>query len=65
MVLGILSSGSGCADFRLTLDLNKVFISVDLPRPLWPETDLKESYFYHTGNAALIFYSIKPTLTIS
>ncbi len=39
MVLGILSSGSGCTDLRLTLDLNRVFMRVDFPRPLCPDQE--------------------------
>lgn len=39
MVLGILSSGPGCTDLRLTLDLNRVFIRVDFPRPLCPDQE--------------------------
>lgn len=34
MVWGILSSSLGITDLRLTLDLNKVLMRVDLPRPL-------------------------------
>lgn len=39
MVLGILSSGLGCTDLRLTLDLNRVFMRVDFPRPLCPKQE--------------------------
>lgn len=35
-VLGIFSWAAGSTDRRLTLDLNSVFIRVDLPRPLCP-----------------------------
>lgn len=59
MVLGILSSGSGCADFRLTLDLNRVFIRVDLPRPLWPKGVNTPSLRDHcTRNAVLFGYRL-------
>lgn len=34
MVLGILSSAVGCTDFRLILDLKRVLINVDFPKPL-------------------------------
>lgn len=37
MVLGIRSSeDGGCTDFRLILDLKRVLIKVDLPKPLCP-----------------------------
>lgn len=39
MVLGILSSGFGCTDLRLTFDLKRVFIRVDFPRPLCPDQE--------------------------
>lgn len=44
MVLGILSSGSGCTDLRLTLDLNRVFMRVDLPRPLCPDQEKAQTH---------------------
>lgn len=34
IVLGMRSSAVPMTDFRLTLDLKRVFISVDLPKPL-------------------------------
>lgn len=34
IVLGMRSSAVPITDFRLTLDLKRVFISVDLPKPL-------------------------------
>lgn len=34
IVLGMRSSAVPMTDFRLTLDLKRVFMSVDLPRPL-------------------------------
>lgn len=36
IVLGIFSCAVASTDLRLTLDLNKVFIRVDFPRPLCP-----------------------------
>lgn len=36
MVLGIRSSEVGCTDFRLILDLKRVLIKVDFPKPLCP-----------------------------
>ena len=37
MVLGIRSSAAGCCtDFRLILDLKRVLIKVDFPKPLCP-----------------------------
>lgn len=36
IVLGMRSSVVGCTDFRLILDLKRVLIKVDFPRPLCP-----------------------------
>lgn len=36
MVLGMRSSEVGCTDFRLILDLKRVLIKVDFPKPLCP-----------------------------
>lgn len=36
IVLGMRSSEMGCTDFRLILDLKRVLIKVDFPRPLCP-----------------------------
>lgn len=36
MVLGMRSSKVGCTDFRLILDLKRVLIKVDFPKPLCP-----------------------------
>lgn len=55
MVLGILSSGLGSTDLRLTLDLNRVFIRVDFPRPLCPE---QENTHIHTQLETLGTHSL-------
>lgn len=43
MVLGMRSSEVGCTDFRLILDLKRVLIKVDFPRPLCPTTMMLNS----------------------
>lgn len=43
MVLGILSSELDGTDLRLTLDLNRVFIRVDFPRPLCPVREKEDT----------------------
>lgn len=59
-VLGIFSSRAHPALFLLTWDLNKVFTSVDFPRPLWPDErnqrkDQSEEIRWKAGHLTSVF----------